>query len=335
MMFFNFVFWNIFFWFAVALVSDQYGLASTIKVGLAFFLFYGLVIYVNLKFLVPQFLAKGQYFVYVILLLMLIFSSIPPSQILLKILLQNDHEIYHLYIEQQPFVEYFINCLFFVILSLLFKFAQDWIEYRQKSEAIQNESLQAELNYLKAQVNPHFLFNTLNSLYALTLQKSVRSPQIVQRLKSIMQYMIHDSNEASVTLKRELDYMDSYIELERIRQGEHTKIQYTVTGDIDQQKIAPLLLVPFLENSFKHGLNQNATNPWVDLHIDVQSQSIQFNLRNNKPLKRTNRITNDSNKGIGLVNVKRRLKLIYPNRHELKIDDSENEFVVNLNIDFK
>ena len=264
---------------------------------------------------------------------MLIFSSIPPSQILLKILLQNDHEIYHLYIEQQPFVEYFLNCFFFVLLSLMFKFAQDWIAYRQKSEAIQSESLQAELNFLKAQVNPHFLFNTLNSLYALTLQKSSKSPQIVQKLKSIMKYMIHDSNEPTVTLKREIDYMESYIELEKIRQGEHARIEYNVNGDINEQQIAPLILLPFLENSFKHGLNQNARDPWVDLNIRASKTDLHFNIRNNKPSFPLT-IKNDSNKGIGLVNVRRRLNLIYPNKHKLTVKDLENEYAVNLILEF-
>lgn len=198
------------------------------------------------------------------------------------------------------------------------------------TEQLNKEKLDAELKFLKSQIHPHFLFNTLNNLYALTLKKSDQAPEIVLKLSEMMRYMLYECNEKQVLLRKEVDYIRNYLDLERLRQGDNIDISFEVQGNIRDQKIAPLMFTPFLENSFKHGLSNNISKGFVNIKLTVADSDVHFFIENSKPDAPPKRDPSRPSGGIGLVNIHRRLKLLYDDQYELDIVDSPNTYAVNL-----
>jgi LytS/YehU family sensor histidine kinase len=188
-----------------------------------------------------------------------------------------------------------------------------------------------ELNLLKSQINPHFLFNTLNNIYSLSLQKSDRSPEMILKLSDLMRYMLYECNVPFIDLQREIQFLQDYIDLEKIRHGEKVEILFSVQGAPDGLKIPPLLLIPFVENAFKHGVNAQFGNAWVHISLLLENNHIVFEIKNNKPQTAAQRNLNSS--GIGIENAKKRLQLIYPNKHVLEINDLSASFHIKLSID--
>ena len=201
----------------------------------------------------------------------------------------------------------------------------------KEKQELETQTMQSELRFLKSQINPHFLFNTLNNLYALTLKKSDQAPEIVLKLSEMMRYMLYECNEKRVPLSKEVNYIQNYLDLERLRHGQKVDIRFEVEGQIGEQKIAPLMFIPFLENSFKHGLNNHITKGFVLIRMQVESNTVYFFIENSKPDVLPPRDLRRSG-GIGLVNVHRRLNLLYPENYALDIDDNPNSYVVNLKI---
>jgi LytS/YehU family sensor histidine kinase len=173
------------------------------------------------------------------------------------------------------------------------------------------------------------LFNTLNNLYSLTLKKSDSAPELVLKLSEMMRYMLYNSNDKMVPLEMEINYLKNYIDLERIRQVEKTRINVELDGHINGQQIAPLLFIPFLENSFKHGVNNNIDAGWVEVNLMVNPNDLVFTVANNKP-KKAKPI--NGGHGIGLKNVQRRLQLLYPDKHELVIEDTPEYYRTQLKL---
>ncbi len=192
--------------------------------------------------------------------------------------------------------------------------------------------MQSELKFLKSQINPHFLFNTLNNLYALTLKKSDKAPEIVIKLSEMMRYMLYECNEKRVLLSKEVSYIRNYLDLERLRQGPNVEINFDVVGNVADQKIAPLMFIPFLENSFKHGLNSQISKGFVNIKLEVNEQHVDFFIENSKAEKLPT-IEHRRSGGIGLVNVRRRLNLLYPEHYDLDIKDNPTTYAVNLKLD--
>jgi LytS/YehU family sensor histidine kinase len=201
------------------------------------------------------------------------------------------------------------------------------------NKKLTEEKLAAELGFLKSQVHPHFLFNTLNNLYALTLIKSDKTPDIVLKLSGLLDYMIYKSNDDFVPLKKEMEILESYIELEKMRYNERLELKYEIEGEVDSHQIAPLILLPFIENSFKHGASNDRTRPNIKIHFKIEPEYLQLNVLNSVPgeIKKDESVS----EGIGLKNVSRRLELIYPNQHKLLIKRGENQFEVDLKIFWK
>ncbi len=226
----------------------------------------------------------------------------------------------------------FLRCLLIGLISTGYKVTSDWFMLQNEKRELQSQNLQSELNFLKAQINPHFFFNTLNNLYALTLKKSDLAPEIVLRLSEMMRYMLYESNESEVTLEKEIKYVKNYIELERLRQAAKFKIDFQLTGKLNGQKIAPLMFIPFLENSFKHGLDKQIDSGYVNIRLQLDESMVILDIENSKPLVPA--LNNEKTSGgIGLENVKRRLNLLYPNKHNLNIENDSTSFKVLLNIE--
>jgi sensor histidine kinase YesM len=220
--------------------------------------------------------------------------------------------------------------LFTVIFLGMILFVMEWVEFEARKKSVENEQLTAELNFLKAQINPHFLFNTLNNLYYLAYTKSSNTAEVIAKLSQMMRYMIYDSNYAKVPLSKEIEYMENYISLERLRLNDQIPIEFTVTGDIDTCSISPFIFITFLENAFKHGVSNNNPNAWVKVTVHVKGKECVYVVENSKI--NTAKPDAEEKSGIGLQNVTRRLELSYPERYELNVTDQPDRYSVSLKI---
>jgi len=210
-------------------------------------------------------------------------------------------------------------------IIVLFKY---WFKKQQEWLKAEKEKVSAELQLLKAQVHPHFLFNTLNNIYSFSLENSPKTPGLILKLSSLLSYMLYDCKAEEVLLEKEIEIMKNYIDLERERYGNKLEISWMVAGETKDKCIAPLLLLPFLENAFKHGTSEQIEKPWLSVDISVNKQTIKCKIINSKNLH----VPFNSN-GIGIQNVKRRLAFLYPGKHELKTSDEEGFFIVSLMVE--
>ncbi len=189
----------------------------------------------------------------------------------------------------------------------------------------EKEKVTAELQLLKAQVHPHFLFNTLNNIYSFSLENSPKTPGLILKLSSLLSYMLYDCKTEEVLLEKEIEIMKNYIDLEKERYGNRIEISWSAEGDIKDKRIAPLLMLPFLENAFKHGTSEQVEKPWLSVDISVKYDTLKCKIVNSK-----NEYVPYRNNGIGIHNVKKRLEFMYPDKHELKMSDEGNFFVISL-----
>lgn len=208
-----------------------------------------------------------------------------------------------------------------LLLSLMLKI-------NERLKQAHKEKINAELSYLKAQINPHFLFNTLNSIYSLAIQKSDETANAVVKLSGMMRYVLTESQNEFVSLQKELDYINNYIELQKTRLDSTIKLHYTITGATTGKTIAPLILIPFIENAFKYGVNAEE-NSEITIEISVNEAAINLFVKNNKV---TIRPDPENRSGLGIENTKSRLLLLYPGKHYLNIDDNSASFSVSLSI---
>ena len=212
----------------------------------------------------------------------------------------------------------------------MLRFAVGWFELESNRKQMENDKLANELKFLKAQINPHFLFNTLNNLYYLAYSHSANTTEVIEKLSQMMRYMIYDSNYPKVPLSKEIEYMQNYISLERLRLNNEVPIDFVVEGSTENILVTPLIFITFLENAFKHGVSANASNSWVKINFQVKGKEIIYTVENSK-LKSSN--MNDKEKsGFGLQNVQRRLELSYPNNYKLKTEDMSDRYFVQLNL---
>lgn len=239
---------------------------------------------------------------------------------------------FHNYFGNTPGTWWYIkNCIFYseqyCLFGLLLYFLIRSNRMQTQQKAIEKEKIQAELSFLKSQVNPHFLFNTINDIYALTYQKSDRAPEALLKLSGMLRYLLHDSAVNHISLEKEMAYLNDYIALQRIGLKENLYFDMAVALDSGQQLIAPLLLIPFAENIFKHGIiDEQQHSPQMKISL----QNHHFHLFTCNKIKRQQK---DAGSGIGLANVQRRLQLLYPNRHQLQIEQTAETFTCNLSIE--
>lgn len=226
-------------------------------------------------------------------------------------------------------VQHTLSVIFIVVFIGMLRFAEDWFQLEARKKEIENEKLTAELRFLKAQINPHFLFNTLNNLYYLAFTQSPKTTEVIDKLSQMMRYMIYDSNHPKVPLSKEIEYMENYIILEKLRLDDKVPITFTVNGSPQHVMIEPFLFITFLENAFKHGVSTNAEDSWVAVEIALTEKKCIYSVANSRlPQKEIN----DEKSGIGLQNLRRRLELSYPERHELSIRDEPDAYSVRLTL---
>ena len=215
------------------------------------------------------------------------------------------------------------------VFSTGIKVINEWLRSEQRNKEIANEKLKAELSFLKAQINPHFLFNTLNNIYALASDQSEHTAPAVMKLSSIMRYVLSEARNDMVPLEKEIQFTSHFIELQKMRLTDKTSIEFTIKGDPIGRQIVPLLLLPFVENAFKYGISTREYSP-IRILLEIKKDSMYFSVTNNKHINTSLKVAD--NTGIGISNTKRRLDLMYEDSYELTIDDKAGEFSVHLNI---
>jgi LytS/YehU family sensor histidine kinase len=229
----------------------------------------------------------------------------------------------------------FILVLVFLVITTLMKFTRDSLALQDANlriKEIERENMVSELRALKAQINPHFFFNTLNSIYSLSLDRSEKTPELILKLSELMRYILYETRDDYVSMERQLEFLQNYIYLEQIRTEEKIKIEIEVRGDHTGLMVASLLFVPFIENAFKHVGKEKDNPSFIRISFNLtHPDKIFFTVKNNK--YNSTEPVNGNMEGIGLANVRKRLNLLYPSKHELIISDTGDVFEVRLTLD--
>lgn len=329
---FHFLFWIVYFIFnflRFGSINNDYW--YSLKSNLVEFPLNILITYFTIYFLIPRFIVKKKYLLFVLAFAgsLLLYYLLRTS---LSYLLVTKDIWPEAQGNQQPFtlihvVEVMIGTIYVIALVSAIKLAYDWIIEKRKNDELQRMQLQTELDFLKTQIQPHFFFNTLNNLYALVIKQSPQAPDVVMKLSEIMQYVLYEVKEPQISLMKSINYLYSYLELEKLRYGDRVQSEIRIEGDIDDVTVPPLIFLPFIENCFKHGIKKEG-NIKVDIDFVVGDKFLYFSVENT--------LDDDAEfitkHGIGIENVKRRLELLYGKKHKLKTVESEETFKVLLTL---
>ncbi len=297
------------------------------------------LVYFNMYYLMPRYLLEKRYLEFFVYLLLLMGAVGAMMQfVLLPFIIhpffcpatctKDNFTVFR-------FIKNMVNVSYLVSITAVIVLLKNWYSHQKSAQNLTQDKLEAELKVLKAQIHPHFLFNTLNSLYSLTLKKSDNAPEVVLKLSGLMDYMLHDANAAKVPLDKELDYIKNYISLERIRYGERVDVQFTITGKTAGKQIAPLILLPFVENAFKHGVSTETENAWIRIDVKVTEDKLVLLVENCKCSERATTNIRDMASGIGLKNLQRRLELLYENKYKLEMEDEQDSYAARLELMFE
>ncbi|GAB5525587.1 MAG: histidine kinase [Roseivirga sp.] len=231
----------------------------------------------------------------------------------------------------------FIGEVYVVGVVTAIKMTIDWVKFKDKAADLAKTNLETELAYLKSQIQPHFFFNTLNNLYSLTLDKSDKAPETVLKLSELMSYVIYEAKEETVSLTNEINHIQNYIDLEKLRYGDKLKLTFDVSGDISGVRLPPILFLPFIENCFKHGTKTRSNEIPISIGIKVDNGWITFTCKNEVTNEEDvhKKLLDPHHNGVGLTNTERRLKLRYPDNYDLNIEKTDTEYSVTLKIPSK
>lgn len=326
---FHIIFWTVYFVFNIirfgSLNNDYW---YSLKSNLVEFPLSMLYTYFFVYYLIPRYILKKKYTQFIVLFIFsLILFYLVKTGLIYLLVTKN------IWPENSGFnaftfdhiVEVTIGVLYVTAVGATIKLTYEWINEKRRNEELEKTQLRTELNFLKSQIQPHFFFNTLNNLYALVIKKSPNAPDVVLKLSEIMQYVLYEAKEPKITLLREVNYIYSYLDLEKLRYGDKIRSDIEIVGDIDEIEIPPLLFLPFIENCFKHGIANN-DDIKVNICFKIKDNHLLFNVTNtfdpsnNKNLKH----------GIGIENVRRRLQLLYGNNFTLETKIEKSKFKVRL-----
>lgn len=321
------------FWIAMTIliyVLDNAQVAWYVKVinAVTLLFCYWAIVRINFEWLISRYLHQKRFFFY-LLWLSFFALSIALIRIAVTWVISNSLGT-HTFQFWDSLSGAFISLILVGCISSGIKIFSDWLAYtRMKSES-DKQQMQSELQFLRSQVNPHFLFNTLNSLYALTLKKSDKAPELVIKLSDMMRYMLYECNVSWVPLDKELNYVKHFVELGQLRLGDRGELTLNISGDPKPFWIAPLIFLPFIENAFKHGMDRLIDDAYLHIDISIEdSGDLYFHVKNSTLPYQTMEKDKRSG-GIGLSNVRRRLELVYPDQHRLTIKSADDCFEVDL-----
>jgi Histidine kinase len=280
--------------------------------------------YVNYYYLIPKFLFPKKYVKYGSLLFAFWFVSGILPNFFFKYTMNRTAVFINP--DRQPNQP--LGLLLFLLMFSVVLIASVALRVYSRWQQTEKERLTAQLSYLKTQINPHFLFNILNNIYSVTIDKAPQAADMIDRLSAMMRYTLKETQNDFVPLDHEMEYITNYIELQKVRFDSSVKFDFKTNGVFYDKQIAPLILISFIENAFKHGVNSEEDSNII-IAIAVEKQVLHLNVLNNKVEKEIN---SDDKSGLGIENTKHRLQLIYPDKHLLSIDDNPTTFNVSLHI---
>lgn len=306
-----------------------------------YLVFQTLGVYVNLYYLIPKFLYVGKYITYVVSVILTTLSC--------TAIITFGYYV-AAYFSEQSFMEMFgvdssqYNKVFWVwvlpssaavmTLGMSVKLAKNWLEAEKRRTKLEKDNLETELKYLKSQINPHFLFNTINSIFALIPKNPDLASESLADFSEMLRYQLYECNDAEISLDKELKFIKNFIDLEKLRIDEkYTELQFNITNEAQpSQKIAPFILIPFIENAFKHVSKGKAQKNFINLQMQSDKNGLSLTIENSATHVYVSEPEQVCPHGIGLQNVKRRLNLIYPEKHLLEIISKANKFSINLKL---
>lgn len=335
------IFWTIYFIFNTlrwGSYFDDYD--YSLKTNIIGFPIHMTLTYLNIYYLMPRFVFKKKYFTYAVLVVLSLYIMLLAKYNLTYYLVSTNvwpegpEPINKLTFNYG--VQMMLGELYVISFVTAIKITIDWLHEHAKLHELEKRQLATELRFLRSQVSPHFFFNTLNNIYSLTLKKSDRAPEVILKLSELMRYLLYATDKRKQDLKKEIECIQNYIELERIRFDDSLEIDVDISGELEGKKIAPMLLMPLIENSFKHGISRNIGPKKIGLEIKVNEEQMVFSLFNTKSENEKKERVPTRSGGIGLSNVKKRLALGYSKEdYDLTINEKENSYRVTLKLNVK
>ncbi len=295
-----------------------------------YILFYALIIYGNAWLLIPRLYLRNKKLLYAI--------TVVAALVLctwLRLVIQN--YVYYTYfavgIKPMPttfktYVSVFFSHLLIYIFSIAFRLSMDYFRIQRQQQALQKRTAEAELNLLKAQVQPHFLFNTLNNIYFVAQRESPATASLLERLSNIMRYFVDEGPRPSIPLLREIAFVQDYIELEKLRMRHPLQVQFNIHGNIEGIQVPPMLMIPLVENVFKHGINKRRDDNLIAIDITTDRQQLAITVVNSL----YDELPETKYGGNGLPNLTHRLQLLYGKQFTFTTDKKENQFTAQLTI---
>lgn len=303
---------------------------SLTPLGISFVIVKAFLFFINYIWLYPLFFRRKKYWIWIISAVVLLLAGICLRYLLEEI-------AYPAWLGFRNYkygtsLSYYVRDNFvwlsaWVVLSTIIRFIQDKTSAERDNTKLEAQRIEAELALLKSQLNPHFLFNTLNSIYSLSYQQSDKAPDAILKLSEVMRYMLYDSEDRLVPLEKELQYLRSFIELQQARFKENIYVDVLVEGLVGDQQIVPVLLIAFVENAFKHGVLSDAEDP-VLIQVTIEGNQLLLIVQN-----KISHQQKDSTGGIGMPNIRRRLELLYPGKHRLNIRETNSHYICELNLE--
>lgn len=290
-----------------------------------------LLVYITNTFLIPKFLYRRQYVIFaVIYFAMIAASSLWKINIIGHMLMHQNFNLWDNF--KTRVYDNFIPHVLLVSTGAAFKILTDYAKAQRRIGEMAKEKVQAELDFLKQQINPHFLFNSLNSVYFLIDKKNDEARNALHRFSEMLRYQLYECNGEKIPVEKEMDYLNDYVKLQGLRKGDNYQITFKQSENVKNFLIEPLLFIPFVENSFKHLSHLDTKKN--EVHIDIYREKRYMHFKISNTTNRNNTNTGDKG-GIGLINVKRRLELLYPQKHHLEIIENEGWYKVDLKIEIE
>lgn len=325
---------HVFFWLLVLgawyfLRSEDYGNRElAFKVTLIKVADLALLIYITSFLLVPHLLYKKRYLLFGLVFIAMVFGSSIYKMNILGHLLHNT-ELVHWYVDfKARLYDNILPHFFLVIAGVAVKLAFDYGTLQQRVAQIAREKAETELNFLKSQINPHFVFNSLNAIYFLINKENTEARNALHKFSDMLRYQLYEMNDDKIPVEKEIQYLRDYMDLQQLRKDKQYEIQFSCTPAVRHFLIEPLLLIPFVENAFKHVSHYTDKINRVSAEMDYARGRFIFRIKNTTD----NTIVKEQPGGIGLANVQRRLELLYPGRHELEINSAGDLFIVSLKL---
>lgn len=314
-----FVYYRILFDVGMALTASGISLLSLL-----------LLVYGHLFFLLPHFYNQQKYGAYAFGLILLLFCSATFRFFLAWWVVRLNAWPIEDQFDPSLLGSMVFGGVFILMLSLPLRLIYNWFKKQELEQALKTHQLEAELRFLKAQVNPHFLFNALNNIYALSFTESKQAPSMILKLSEMMSYMLYDCKSELVPLQSEINYLHNFLALQQLKKEGEMQVEFLVSEDIPPQQITPMLFIPFFENAFKHGNLEDVRRGWLKAELNCSVEQLQFNISNSYLEQEMSATVKG---GVGLTNIRQRLNLLYPNKHRLTLRRSQGVFTAQLQLE--